>query len=236
MNEPVLIFGREWAVTIALASVLTPILNVSIIPAFDLDDLDHKLVEYRKSPIILGISPHEHVAPLYQLRKQLSGRCVLFVARRFWWADYCLPAFAGIEWCEFCTLDNLVISRDETVQNKSLIYSSWGDYANCFAADKVSVISDIPPEDILYRANLWLQKHMRLAGLSGVESMVLIRLSENAPIRMSPHRLSYYKLKGLSKLGMSKHVVNLYRGVKVRPELQMPFLSADNDCSSNRRY
>ncbi|EIP8948241.1 hypothetical protein LT792_004429 [Salmonella enterica] len=228
MNEPVLLFCQQWVVTEALASLLASLFTVPVIPVYGLEQLGCKLRRYRCSSVILGISPHEHVVPLYRLGPLLVGRPVLFVARHFWWTDYCLPEFVGVSPCRFCSLDMLADMRTRCTEIRKFkhlhqLFSS-GDTAP--AADcTVYGIPDMAPEYILEQANFWMHKRMTDAGLNGVEYMVLLLLAESRRTRMSSHLLSLYKIRGLYKLGMTGRVMNLYRGVKVRPELQVPFPS-----------
>lgn len=233
MSEPVLLFCRQWPVTMALTALLARAYTVPVIPVYNREQFVRELGEYPDSPVILGISPHEHVAFLYRLRSLLSGRPVLFVARRFWWTDYCLPAFAGIALCRFCTLDALSDARARRTEINLFKQLPSGGLTE--RAGMVSEIPDMTAEHILEKANFWLYKRMMETGLSGVESMVLLLLSESRRGNLSPRLLSLYKTGGLYKLGMTKHVINLHRGVKVRPELQVPLPLPDKDVICGRR-
>lgn len=84
-------------------------------------------------------------------------------------------------------------------------------------APAASVITGM---QILERANRWLYRELSAAGLNGFEVRVLSLMSEGLKGGLSSRTRSVYKNNGLLKLGMTKHVLNLYRGVKVRPELQ----------------
>ncbi|EBS0228726.1 hypothetical protein DTU91_23640, partial [Salmonella enterica subsp. enterica serovar Schwarzengrund] len=68
--------------------------------------------------------------------------------------------------------------------------------------------------------NTWLYRQMLEAGLSRYEIMALLLLSESHRGKLTSRALSYYKNRGLYKLGMTSSIISLYRGIKVRPELQ----------------
>ncbi|ECR3852143.1 hypothetical protein F3V71_06085 [Salmonella enterica] len=91
MSESLIIFCREWAVTVALTGYLA--------------QLTRMLQAYPRMPVLLGLRPHEHVVDLYRLRPLLAGRAVLFVGRCFYWTDYNLPEWLALERYGFCTWD-----------------------------------------------------------------------------------------------------------------------------------
>ncbi|EAO1992439.1 hypothetical protein E0G79_21985 [Salmonella enterica] len=191
------------------------------------EQLVRTLSEYPRSPVILGISPHEHVAALYRLQGLLSGRPVLFVARYFWWTDYRLPTFAGITLCRFCTLDSLSDARarqTEIRRFKQLQTGALTEYT-ATASESTGVTSG----GLLKQANFWLYEQMTIAGLSRTESMVLLLLSENQRGNLPARLLSLYKISGLRKLGMTGRAVNLYRGIRLRRELQAQLPSQNTD-------
>ncbi|EIF8919268.1 hypothetical protein V8G22_004581 [Salmonella enterica] len=217
MNEPVLVYSRQWPVTVALATLLTRIFSVRVIPLYSKGELVCHLNNNPRSPLVLGLCPHEHVVDLYCMQSLLSGRAVLFVARRFYWADCCLPGFCGLVLCRCCTWDSLAtpsLWRMEMRHFRQLM------------TEEIPVTTsgnspELTAEQILTRANQWLYSQMEEAGLSGYERVVLLLLSEHRRGELSSRKLSHYKNSGLGKLGMSRHVSNLYRGVKVRPALQV---------------
>ncbi|EIJ8293749.1 hypothetical protein LJO70_004571 [Salmonella enterica] len=225
MNEPVLIFCRQWAVTSALTSLLASAFTIPVIPVYGEEQLVHMLRKYCYSPVVLGISPHEYIVPLYMLGPLLVRRQVLFVARHFWWTDYELPAFAGITEFRFCTLDTLADPHSRRAELK------WFNQHKLFPSgctvrgfdNPVTVRTVMKSEYIIERANFWLYKRMAATGLNGLEIIVLLLLAESRQIRLSSRLVSLYKIKGFYKLRMKGRVMNLYRGVIVRQELQMLF-------------
>ncbi|EBV8523412.1 hypothetical protein PMI54_004886 [Salmonella enterica] len=216
MNEPVLVYSQQWPVAAALEALLARGNGTPVIPLYTKADLVCHLKDNPRIPLVFVLSPHEHVVDLYCLQPLLSGRPVLFVARRFYWTDCRLPAFCGLESYRCCTWDNLTDSFSRRMEMR---------YFQLMTADIPAVTSESAPvltaEQIITRANQWLYREMENAGLSGYERMVLFLLSESRRSELSTRKLSYYKNSGLGKLGMSRHVINLYRGIKIRPVLQI---------------
>lgn len=105
MNETLIIFSREWAVTAALAAYLAPAYSRPAAVVHGLAQLVRVLEEQPFAPVVLGLRPHEHVSGLYRLQPLLSDRAVLFVGRCFYWTDYNLPEWLGMERYGFCTWD-----------------------------------------------------------------------------------------------------------------------------------
>lgn len=213
MSEPVLVYCRQWPMTTALAALLAPEYCVPVIPLYTKADLVLCLQKNRYSPVVLGLSPHEHVAELYRLQPLLSGRSVLFVAYRFYWTDYRLPAFCGMQSYQCCTLDALCAPFTRRREIRRFRRLTKADVP-------VSVMPVLATEQILSAANGWLYGQMKASGMSMYEYVILQLLSENQRGGFSSRVLSHYKNSGLSKLGMTRHVSNLFRGVKVRPILQ----------------
>ncbi|ELV9468979.1 hypothetical protein QNB54_003383 [Salmonella enterica] len=216
MGEPVLIYSRQWPVTTTLKTLLTGMFRATVVPLYTKAELVCSLKNNPRSPLVLGLSPHEHVAELYCLKSLLSGRSVVFVARRFYWTDCCLPDFCGLTLYRFCTWDRLV---DPFARRMEMRY-----FRQLMTTDIPVTTSGYIPvltaEQILASANQWLYSKMEESGLNGYERVILLLLSEHRKGEISARKLSHYKNSGLSKLGMSRHVSNLYRGVKIRPALQ----------------
>ncbi|EAW1478422.1 hypothetical protein CJ745_24745 [Salmonella enterica subsp. enterica] len=220
MSESLIIFSREWTVTAALRAYLAPVYFRPVMTMYDFAQLRHLLREQPQTPLILGLNPHEHVADLYRLQSLLAGRAVLFVGRRFYWTDYNLPEWLGLEQYGFCTWNTL---HDPFSRRKELRYFRQ------LAADtheednipgKAAAVSSLTEMQILEKANRWLYRELSVAGLNGFEIRVLSLMTDGLKGNLSSRTRSLYKNNGLYKLGMTKHVLNLFRGVKVRPELQ----------------
>lgn len=128
MSESLIIFCREWAVTVALTGYLTPVYPRPVMPVHGLAQLTRILQAYPRRPVLLGLRPHEHVVDLY---RELSA-----------------------------------------------------------------------------------------TGLTGYEVRVLSLMTEGRNGNLPSRTRSLHKNNGLYKLGMTKHLTDLYRGVKVRAALQ----------------
>ncbi|ECL5205232.1 hypothetical protein FTP61_22080 [Salmonella enterica] len=184
MNESLIIFSREWAVTAALAAYLAPAYSRPVTPVYGLVQLARLLREQPRTPVALGLRPHEHVAERYgfctwdAMQHPFSRRMEL---RRF-------RQFAAD------TPDNV----------------SW----------PTPVASAMTEIQILERANRWLYRELSASGLTRYEVRILSLLAGGRKGRLSCQTRSLHKNKGLYKLGMTKRLMDLYRGVKVRPELQ----------------
>lgn len=216
MSEPVLVYCCQWPVTVALTALLAPLYSAPMIPLYTKAELVRHLQENPHSPVVVGFSPHEHVAELYCLQPLLSGRVVLFVAKRFYWTDRHLPAFCGLTSYRCCTWNSLY---DRFSRGMIYRHFRW----TAMAGERAIATADTPAltmEQILAGANRWLYGQMKAAGLSRCERVVILLLSENRRGGLSSRRLSHYKTSGLVKLGMTRHAGSLYRGVKVRPVLQ----------------
>lgn len=72
MNESLIIFSREWAVTAALAAYLAPAYSRPAAVVHGLAQLVRVLEEQPFAPVVLGLRPHEHVSGLYRLQPLLS--------------------------------------------------------------------------------------------------------------------------------------------------------------------
>lgn len=216
MNEPVLVYSRQWPVTAALTALLSRVFSVPVIPVYSLNQLVTALRENRNSPLVLGISPHEYVVALYGLYPLLSGRGILFVARRFYWTDYRLPEFFGMTQYRFCTWDEPgLASRRE--------YFPW--FRQLSAGENKTERGEVgrfmTSGALLKTVNQWLYSRMEEWGLGLTGSMVLLQLAESRRGELNARERSIYRTGGLRKLGMTKHISCLYRGVQVRSELQM---------------
>ncbi|MGF2656321.1 hypothetical protein ACQUWL_28085 [Serratia marcescens] len=190
MNESLLIFSREWVMTTALTAYLAPSYSRPVTPVYGLVQLARLLREQPRPPVVLGLRPHEHVAERYG----------------------------------FCTWD---IMHDP--------FSRWMDLRRFrqFAADTTEngcvseniiwpapVASAMTEIQILERANRWLYRALSASGLTRYEFRILSLLAGGSKGRLPCQTRSLHKNNGLYKLGMTKRLMDLYRGVKVRPELQ----------------
>jgi hypothetical protein len=224
MNKSLIIFSREWAVTASMRAYLSPVHFPLVTSAYDLATLIHLLREYPRTPVILGLSPHEHVEELYHLQRRLCCRVVLFVSRCFYWTDYSLPEWLGLKQYGFCSWDTMCdpfSRRREMRRFRHLVDVTNKDDSTLENSSRPAPgVSAITRMEILERANWWLYRELSAAGLNGFEVRVLSLMSEGLKGSLSSRTRSLYKNNGLLKLGMKKHVLNLYRGVKVRPELQ----------------
>ncbi|EBP5552437.1 hypothetical protein XQ81_25270, partial [Salmonella enterica] len=97
MSESLIIFSREWLVTASLTAYLVPVYFRPVTSVYDMTELTRYLRTQPRSPVVLGLRPHEHVTDLYRLQPLLAGRAVLFVSRSFYWTDYSLPEWLGLE-------------------------------------------------------------------------------------------------------------------------------------------
>lgn len=76
MSESVIIFSREWLMTTALTALLTPAYVLSARPVYGPEQLVRTLREHPRTPLVLGLCLHEHVADLYRLQPLLTRRAV----------------------------------------------------------------------------------------------------------------------------------------------------------------
>ncbi|ENT9571253.1 hypothetical protein [Salmonella enterica] len=236
MNKSLIIFSREWAVTTALATYLAPAYSRRVTAVFGLVPLVRILQEQPHSPVVLGLRPHEHVADLYRLQTLLAGRAVLFVGRCFYWTDYRLPEWLGLVQFRFCSWDAMQdpFSRKITLRRFRQPAAVPED-DNQTEKSESPLISTMTEIQILARANRWLYRKLSACGgLTGYEIRVLWLMTEGLKGNMSSRTLSIHKNNGLYKLGMTKHLLNLFRGVKVRPELQAE-LPAQEDVAGNSK-
>ncbi|EDW6066420.1 hypothetical protein YT14_004648 [Salmonella enterica subsp. enterica serovar Oslo] len=233
MNEPVLLFCRQWTITVALAAILAPVYTVQVIPVYSEEQFIRKLREYRNTPVILGISPHEHVAELYWLQPFLAGRTVMFIARSFYWTDYNLPEWLRLERYGFCSWDSMQNPFSRRMELRHLRQLAADMQEVDGSTEKVQkpvpAVSAMTEKQILEKANRWLYRELSVTGLTGYEIRVLSLMTEGQKGNLPPRTRSLHKNNGLYKLGMTKHLMNLYRGVKVRPELQtrLPSMAED---------
>lgn len=225
MNESLIIFSRAWAVTAALAVLLAPAYSRPVTPVYGLTQLARLLREQPRTPVALGLHPHEHVADLYRLQPLLAGRPVLFVGRCFYWTDYKLPEWLGLEQYGFCSWDTMQdpFSRRMALRCFRQQRPAGGNDGNeAFTGADIFIpfLSAMPEKQILERANRWLYRELSACGLTGYEIRVLSLMTEGGKGDMPSRVRSLHKNNGLYRLGMTGHLINLYRGVKVRPELQ----------------
>lgn len=224
MNKSLIIFSREWAVTKALDAMLASAYSCSATAVYGLAQLTCLLRELPHTPVVLGLRPHEHVADLYQLQPLLAGRAVLFVGRCFYWTDYNLPEWLRLEQYAFCSWDSMqnpFSLRMELRHLRQLAADMQEDDGWTEIVKKpVPVVSAMTEKQIIEKANRWLYRELSATGLTGYEILVLSLMTEGQKGNLPPRTRSLHKNNGLCKLGMSKNLMNLYRGVKVRPELQ----------------
>ncbi|EEY3113679.1 hypothetical protein HF234_003736 [Salmonella enterica] len=221
MNEPVLLFCRQWALTAALAALLSPAYAVPVIPVYERALLVSLMELYRNSPLILGVSPHEHVTDLYRLQPLLSGRAVMFVAPRFYWTDHSLGVFLGLSRSRFCSPGRLWEPSTRRAEAEQFRRLSAEAHVEGYDGDVTPCLPGLTDEQIVTQVNVWLHRRMEEAGISREEIMTLLLLSGLRKGRMPVSVLSRYKIRGLCRLGMERHVINLYRGIIIRPELQV---------------
>ncbi|EAA7988776.1 hypothetical protein ACEWQ7_004768 [Salmonella enterica] len=173
MSESLIIFSREWAVTPALTAYLAPVYFRPVTSVYDMTELTRHLRTQPRSPVVLGLRPHEHVTDLYRLQSLLAGRAVLFVSRRFYWTDYSLPEWLGLEQYGFCSWDTLhnPFSRWREMRRfrQSAADMQEDDRATESAMWQAPAASVIPGMQILERANRWLYRELSAAGLNGFE-------------------------------------------------------------------
>lgn len=225
MNESPVIFCREWAVTVALTAYLAPAYSRPVTAVYGVSQLVCLLEEHPHTPVVLGLRPHEHVADLYRLQPLLAGRAVLFVGRCFYWTDYSLAEWLGLEQYEFCSWDTIQDPFSRRMELRRFRQQQPAgendDNVAVPGADIfISSLSAMTEKQILERANRWLYRELSACGLTGNEIRVLSLMAEGGKGDMPSRVRSLYKNNGLYRLGMTKHLMNLYRGVKIRPELQ----------------
>ncbi|EAW1478405.1 hypothetical protein AIG97_23590 [Salmonella enterica subsp. enterica serovar Thompson] len=228
MSDTLIIFSREWMVTTALRAYLAPTYSRQVTVAYCLVQLTRLLQTQPLTPVVLGLSPHEHVVDLYRLQPMLAGRAVLFVSRCFYWTDYNLPEWLGLEQYGFCSWDTMCdpFSRRMEMRRFRQFATDMqeGDCGGENVRWSAPVFSAITEMKILERANRWLYRELSATGLTGYEVRVLSLMAEGRHGNLPSRIRSLHKNNGLYKLGMTKHVLNLHRGVKVRPELQAGLL------------
>lgn len=229
-SEEVLVYSRAWPVTSALTAMLQAGYDGEVKALYTTASLASALRQGGRGPVVLGLNPHEYVMVLYRLQALLSCRPVVFVSSRFYWTDYRLPAFFGLEEAGFCTDDMLHGTGRLRVTPEWL-------FRQCVRVP-VSVVrvprlrSGLGKEVVLWWVNYWLHHRMVEAGLSDDECEVLSDLAEGEAGRFPVKRRSMLKTSGLDKLITCRHTQGLYRGVKVRPELQAEYDEPDD--SPNR--
>ncbi|ECC1695432.1 hypothetical protein DPB93_24415 [Salmonella enterica subsp. salamae] len=235
MNETLIVFSREWAVTAAVTSLLPAAYSGSVLPVYGLAQLTRALQEQPGSPVILGLRPHEHVADLYRLQPLLAGRVVMFVARCFYWTDYNLPEWLWLERYGFCAWDVL----QEPFSRKRALRCFRQRCDDCGREEALSAVPAIPAPpamkevQVIERANRWLYRELSEAGLTGYEVRVLSLMADGRKGNLPSRVRSLHKNNGLCKLGMTTRLMDLYRGVRVRVELQVSL--AEECISENNR-
>ncbi|EJJ4222793.1 hypothetical protein NI420_000034 [Salmonella enterica] len=218
MSETALIYCRLWPVTAALSGLLSPAYRGNILPLYSQAQLAGALRANPDSPVVLGFNPHEHVAELYHLRLLLSDRRIMFVAPRFYWTDRRLPIICGIASCQFSTWDSLCDPLYRRSELRHFMRLPMVDKPmKVDVDDKARYVTGAA---LIRLVNMWLCRQMAEAELNKYEIMTLLLLSESRRGKLTSRALSYYKNRGMYKLGMTGSLISLYRGVKVRTELQ----------------
>lgn len=226
MSDSVIIFSRQWPVTAAIAALTERGTPGPVISVFTQQALEAALADHPDNMVILGLNPHEHVRALHDLAPHLKGRRVLFVARMFYWTDRILPRFWGLEECSFCTLDDF----HSPGLRRTTLRRTIPVIRNGKARREVHrVLLPSGPVKSLEQINLWLEQQKREAGLIGRERELLLMLAEGNRPEMEAQRISHFKKRGLEKLQMPLHVSSLYRGIILRPELQVSLPQAEQD-------
>ncbi|EFM2336853.1 TPA: hypothetical protein JLI26_004804 [Escherichia coli] len=227
MSDSVIVFSRQWAVTAAVAALTERVCSGPVLPVFTQQALETVLAAHPDNGVILGLNPHEHVRALHDLAPHLRGRRVLFVARMFYWTDRILPRFWGLEDCSFCTLDDFHSPGLRRTTLRRIIPVIRNGKAR---REALRVLLPSGPVKSLEQINLWLEQQKRDVGLIGRERELLLMLAEgNRSEEMEAQRISYFKKRGLEKLQMPLHVSSLYRGIMLRPELQVSLPQAEQD-------
>ncbi|QMN53897.1 filamentous hemagglutinin N-terminal domain-containing protein [Citrobacter freundii] len=187
-----------------------------------LNTVTQALREHPGSPVILGLRPHEHVTDLYRLQPLLAGRAVMFVARCFYWTDFSLPEWLCLERYGFCTWDVLQepFSRRRALRRFRKRCDDCAREEVLNAAPAIPYLPVMTKVQVIERVNKWLYRELSAVGLTGYEVRVLSLMAEGRKGNMSSGVRSLHKNNGLRKLGMTKHLMDLYRGVKVRAQLQ----------------
>ncbi|EDF5515189.1 hypothetical protein RBC57_003739 [Salmonella enterica] len=221
MTDRVVIYARYWPVATAVQALLSDETSLTGVAVFSGDALVAGLEGMRQAPVILGLNPHEHVEMLYRLQPLLSGRPVLFVSRQFWWSDRMLPFLLGMTGVSFCSLDEL----DEVRRRRGGLRSVMSMPESCLPANEAEGTGEVrhgPLPGLLAWMNTRLQRQLKRS-LSGREREILLILSAGATHTIPSKTLSLYKVRALSRAGMSRHAVSLFRGVTLRASLQVPF-------------
>ncbi|EAU2710382.1 hypothetical protein OE847_003828 [Salmonella enterica] len=235
MSESLIIFSREWVVTAALTANVAPSYSSPATEVYSLSQLARALQEQPHTPVILGLRPHEHVAELYRLQPLLADRPVLFVGRCFYWTDYNLPEWLGLELYGFCTWDIMHDPFSRRMDLRRFRQFAADTPENDSAAENISwpapVASAMTEIQILEKANRWLYRELSASGLTRYEVRILSLLAGGRKGRLPCRTRSLHKNNGLYKIGMTKRLMDLYRGVKVRPELQvgLPLQNEENN-------
>ncbi|EAA0699018.1 hypothetical protein IBO29_004062 [Salmonella enterica] len=235
MSESLIIFCREWAVTVALTTYLAPEYSCPVTAVYGVSQLVCLLEEHPHTPVVLGLRPHEHVADLYRLQPLLAGRAVLFLGRCFYWTDYKLPEWLGLEQCGFCSWDSMQDPFSRRMELRRFRQFSADIQENDGPEEKnrqpAPVLSAMTAMKILKRSNRWLYRELSASGLTGCEVRVLSLMTEGRNGNLPSRTRSLHKNNGLNKLGMTKHLTDLYRGVKVRAALQSGLSKQAEDIS-----
>lgn len=173
--------------------------------------------------MVLGLSPHQHVADLYRLEPLLAGRAVLFVSRCFYWTDYSLSKWLELGLYGFCSWDAMqdpFSRRMELRRFRSLCVDRKEENGVPNVELSVQNVLFMTQMQILQKFNRWLYRELPAVGLTGYEIKLLGLMTEGHKGHLSARSRSLHKNNGLYKLGMTKHVM-CHRGVKVRTELQI---------------
>ncbi|EJR8599394.1 hypothetical protein N0835_002705, partial [Salmonella enterica] len=156
---------------------------------------------------------------------------VLFVGRCFYWTDYNLPEWLALERYGFCTWDAMQdpFSRRMELRRFSRLCVDVKDEGDDRGGRPA--IPHMTETQVLERANRWLYRELSATGLTGYEVRVLSLMTEGRNGNLPSRTRSLHKNNGLYKLGMTKRLTDLFRGVKVRAALQSGLSQQTEDSS-----
>lgn len=220
-NEEVLVWSRQWPLTSALSAMLQAGYSGGVKALYTTEALSAALAWGGDGLVVLGLNPHEHVMLLYRLQEALAGRRVVFVSSGFYWTDYNLPSFFGLEGAGFCT-EGMLHGTGLSRVTPGWLGRLCGRPAISLPVRVPRLRQGLDERVVLWWVNYWLSRRMSEAGLSEEEKEVLSDLSEGETGRFSLKRRSMLKVSGLDKLMSGRNTLSLYRGVKVRSVLQVP--------------
>ncbi|HAO0324327.1 TPA: hypothetical protein IGZ64_004212 [Escherichia coli] len=235
MNDSVIVFSCQWPVTAAVAALTEPACSGPVIPVYTQQALETALQKHRKSVVILGLNPHEYVCALHHLHSLLKGRRLLFISRKLYWTDHVLPYFWGLDSCQFCSLDDFYAPYRRRAILKQVMSVNRKRQAGRESDNIILGGAPVKGRISLAKINIWLERQQRDTGLIGREISVLQTLVDGKRPEMDAQRISHFKKRGLEKLQMSLHVMNLYRGIQLRAELQASLPQEERDTDRERR-